>query len=182
MKFTSYTGKIIDLENFSPEMICLKDIAHHLTKTCRFNGVLNYRDYCSVAQHSLGVMEGVERVQKWYNTNQIKYALLHDASEAYTGDIPPWVKQLVPEFRKLEECLQNVIYMKYVGVLPELKDKLAVMDVDKSIVVNEAMVYNPLSLKLFTKEPLKGVIIEKMSCNAVERAFLQACARLGIKD
>ena len=40
-------------------------------------------------------------------------SLIHDASEAYLGDmVAPWKSQM-PEFRSIEDRIQNVIYRFY---------------------------------------------------------------------
>lgn len=86
----TYTGKAFDLSNPAPSMVCLPDIAHSLALQCRFTGhtVVPY----SVARHSLLVADLVPpefRLQ----------ALLHDAHEAYVGDVSTPLKWEVPAFR-----------------------------------------------------------------------------------
>lgn len=74
----TFTGRQVWPAMIEPGDICIEDIAHHLANICRFNGACS-RHY-SVAEHSLLVSEILPRhLQLW--------GLLHDAAEAYTGDV-----------------------------------------------------------------------------------------------
>jgi uncharacterized protein len=74
----TYTGKHFDLLNPKTEDIDPLDICVSLAQQCRFSG--HTSQFYSVAEHSVRVAGIVsERAQRW--------ALLHDAAEAYIGDI-----------------------------------------------------------------------------------------------
>lgn len=78
----------------------IEDIAHGLAFQCRFNG--QTQAFYSVAQHSLlvaGLVPARLRLA----------ALLHDAAEAYLGDLVKPLKPLFPEFSKLEGRVMAVI-------------------------------------------------------------------------
>lgn len=100
----TYTGKIFDLAAIDPDVICIEDIAHALGQTTRFGGHLN--KFYSVAQHSVLVSELVPKEHK-------KAALLHDASEAYLGDMPSPFKKLMPEYKAIETELMHIIADKF---------------------------------------------------------------------
>ena len=93
--FPTFAGKIIDIENPTPDMIDVEDIAQALSMTCRYGG--HCRDYYSVAEHSLGV-----EALGYYSTSQTPdYSvralalLLHDSAEAYLGDVVSPLKRLL---------------------------------------------------------------------------------------
>ncbi len=82
------------------EDVHIEDIAHGLAFQCRFNG--QTRAFYSVAQHSLlvaGLVPARLRLA----------ALLHDAAEAYLGDMVKPLKALFPEFSRLEEGVMTII-------------------------------------------------------------------------
>ena len=79
------------------------DIAHALSCTGRFGG--HTREFYSVAQHS--VLASVMLVDKAVS----KWALLHDAPEAYLGDVPRPIKYSLgfDEYRAAEDRLMEVV-------------------------------------------------------------------------
>ena len=87
-EIVTYTGKIFDLLNPKPEMVCIKDIAHSLAYQCRYTGHTKF--FYSVAQHCVLMAENPDLpgdpLQK----------LLHDAAETYIGDMArPWKNLLL---------------------------------------------------------------------------------------
>ncbi len=79
----TYTGKIFDLLNPSPDMVCIEDIAHSLAYQCRYAG--HTQEFYSVAQHCVLMAQNSDL------PGDPMAKLLHDADEAYIGDIArPW--------------------------------------------------------------------------------------------
>ena len=94
------SGRRLYLHNPSPSQILIDDIAHGLAHQCRFNGQTN--KFYSVAQHSVIVASILPP--------ELKLAgLLHDAAEAYLGDIVQPLKELLPDFEAIESRFANVI-------------------------------------------------------------------------
>lgn len=83
------TGRRFDLLMPKASQVSTLDIAHALANICRFNG--HTRRHYSVAQHSLLVASIVPA------EHQLA-ALLHDATEAYVGDMVRPLKQGMREF------------------------------------------------------------------------------------
>jgi len=100
----TFTGKVIDLANFSEDDVRLADIAHSLSIINRFTG--HTKEPYSVAQHSVLVSKIVEE-------RHALWALLHDASEAYVGDVATPLKVMLPNYRELEEHIQKTIAQKF---------------------------------------------------------------------
>lgn len=97
------SGAVFDfLDPWSSEFT-IEDIAHGLSLICRYAG--QCRAFYSVAEHSLHVSEmacGHELA-----------ALMHDAAEAFVGDITRPLKQLVPEFKRIELEVERAILARF---------------------------------------------------------------------
>ena len=91
-------------EDPRPEDINIEDIACSLAQTNRFNGHANFP--VSVAQHSLLVCSLVPHSLKLR-------ALLHDAAEAYIGDIVTPMKMEFETIRAWENIILMTIFEKY---------------------------------------------------------------------
>lgn len=104
-----YTTTLSNVNIYGPDLmrpgdVLLRDVVHSLAMLCRFNGHL--REFYSVAEHSVLVAALAE----FYGDDEaIIPALLHDAHEAYTGDVPRPVKRLVPEFAAYEAKVEAVV-------------------------------------------------------------------------
>lgn len=93
--FITLTGRKVHLWDPQPDQICLEDIAGALSRICRFGGMIS-RHY-SVAQHSV-------LVSHLCPPDLAQIGLLHDATEAYLGDvIGPLKRQLGLVYHELEE-------------------------------------------------------------------------------
>ena len=86
------------------DQIDIEDIAHGLAYQCRFNGQTTR--FYSVAQHSLMVATLVPPRLRLP-------ALLHDAAEAYLGDMVKPLKRLFPEFSRLESGVLDLIGQRF---------------------------------------------------------------------
>lgn len=115
--FNAQSGKLINILNPTAEMILLADIASGLANVCRFGGQIP--EHYSVAEHTV-------LVYHLCPTELKPAALLHDASEAYLGDVIKPLKNLLgAAYTDIEDRFTNVIFEKY-GVplfhLAQIKD------------------------------------------------------------
>lgn len=103
--FNSASNIKISLHDPIAEMITIEDIASSLSKICRFGGCIP--EFYSVAQHTLLVVELAP-------DNLKKAALLHDAAEAYLGDVIKPLKHLIKDlYTPLEHKFEKVIFEKF---------------------------------------------------------------------
>ena len=106
----THSGKHLDLLKPDADMVDPRDISHALAHLCRFNG--HTREFYSVAQHCCIVAELVPEEYKLA-------ALLHDAPEAYLGDMTRPLKQWISAYEHFEDCIWWRICDRF-GIAPEL--------------------------------------------------------------
>lgn len=87
-----------------PESVKVGDIAWSLSLQCRYTG--HTKAHYSVAQHSIlaSLM-----VPEQFALD----ALLHDAAEAYIGDVSSPLKSLLPEYKAIEFRIEQVIRRRF---------------------------------------------------------------------
>lgn len=89
----TYTGRMVDPFFLRAEDIHPEDIAASLSKLCRYAG--HTSRFYSVAEHCV-LLSAVVPIE------HALWALLHDAAEAYIGDLPRPIKRRFPEFEEAE--------------------------------------------------------------------------------
>jgi hypothetical protein len=111
MKYYILTYTKTRFEPLQPviEGIHIEDIAHALSMLARANG--HFPQFYSVGQHSLNCCK--EAKARGYSPRVQLGCLLHDGSECYISDITRPVKCQLPEYRVIEEKLQNMIYQRF---------------------------------------------------------------------
>jgi 5'-deoxynucleotidase YfbR-like HD superfamily hydrolase len=102
-KTITYSGKNIDLYNLKTDDIDIIDISYGLSNIPRFAGQV---PFYSVALHSIEVSKIVPDHLKMS-------ALLHDATEAYIGDIIAPIKHKMYHYLELEDYIMSIIIKKW---------------------------------------------------------------------
>jgi len=116
------SGRWVNPFDPDPEQLDPGDIARALANQCRFGG--HSRVFYSVAQHSVIVSRLVE--ERGGDAEDVFAALMHDASEAYLGDMPHPLKHRSPlgaAFMEAEQHLEDAIRARF-GIragVPEIK-------------------------------------------------------------
>lgn len=169
-------------QNFWPfapkkEDIHIKDIALALSNLCRFNGHC-HRFYC-VAEHSIHVSNSVP-------PEHALAGLLHDATEAYVGDMIRPIKKYIPAFEALEEGVWLAIADRF-GLAVDLPP--SVKYADDAVLKAEArdllLPFGTPKFDFIVAEPPAGLSvfdpergIEPMPPMVAEAAFLARFASL----
>lgn len=114
----TYRGHRFDFSMMHKEPLDIEDIAHALSQVCRFGG--HCREFYSVAQHSVYVSQLV-------GPRHSLVGLLHDATEAYMGDMVSPLKRRIPEYRQHEQWLWMVISGQF-GLPVEMPEEVRKAD------------------------------------------------------
>lgn len=127
------SGRKIDFADPDPDQIVVEDIVHALRHICRFGG--HILKPLSVMAHSANVALLVP--------DKFKYeAILHDAAEAYIGDMPTPFKLMMPDFLSLEARIQAAINTKF--GLPDRMSQV-VVNADRVALMTERDFLKPAS-------------------------------------
>lgn len=128
----TYSGRQFFYLDPRPEDISLVDIAAALSKLNRFTG--HTMRFYSVAQHSIHVAENLRE----YGEEVVRHGLMHDAAEAYIGDIATPLKKLLGHtIRDLEASIADAIYEKYGLVGSDILIETLVRTADARMLVTE---------------------------------------------
>lgn len=104
----------------------IKDIAAHLCKICRFAGATS--THYSVAQHSVLVADIV--YTRTRRADAALAALMHDAHEAYIGDVPgPLRRAFLPAVERIADDVQAVIHQQLGLLWPVPAEDAQIIDI-----------------------------------------------------
>jgi hypothetical protein len=131
------SGRWVNPFDPDPSQLDAGDIARALANQCRFGG--HCRVFYSVAQHSVIVSELVE--QRGGDAEDAFAALMHDATEAYLGDMPHPLKHrsaLGAAFKAAEVELEQAIrdHFRIKPDVPEIKR------VDRALLATERRAFS----------------------------------------
>lgn len=117
---TTASGKFFDILKPEEYEYDIEEIATALSNLCRYTGHVN--TFYSVAEHSVLVSRIVPE-------KLALAGLLHDASEAFLGDVSSPLKALLPEYKEIERRVQRAIANAF--DLGDSLDHPAVHEADK---------------------------------------------------
>ena len=169
------SGRWVNPFDPDPSQLDAGDIARALANQCRFGG--HSRVFYSVAQHSVIVSELVE--QGGGDVEDVFAALMHDATEAYLGDMPHPLKHRSPlgaAFKAAEDHLEQAIRDRF-GIRADVP---AIKRVDRALLATERRAFSAEDWhwpELDGVEPL-DLELTAWSPDEAARAFAQRYAQL----
>lgn len=100
----TFSGAAVWPTDLLPEDISVQDVAHALSKLCRYGG--HCLRFYSVAEHSVHICD--------YAPQELKLtALLHDASEAFLVDVPRPLKPALLNYKELEDKIMLAVSERF---------------------------------------------------------------------
>lgn len=175
------SGRAVDLLAPTPDQIDLGDIGHHLAMLCRFSGAT--RVFYSVAEHSVRVWEVVR--DRDGTAREQRAALMHDAAEAYIGDMVAPLKFAIAgadPVKPIADRLERVIAERFDLAWPWPE---VVHTADMIMLATEArdlMAPPPRPWELPSWAiPVPDPILTTMGVDFSRNAFRERAHRLGIE-
>ncbi len=166
--FMMASAKVIDLTNPEPGLIRIEDIALALSRICRF--AAHTLRFYSVAEHCVLVSRLVPQ-------EAALPALLHDASEAYLGDVSFPLKAVLPDYKAIERRMEAAIDQAFGIDSHKWRVEIKSADIKMSIV--EAHRLMPPSPKYWGTAPDDASIpVEGWSPAEARRRFLERFTEL----
>jgi len=168
----------------SPNQVRVEDIARSLSMKARYNGFT--RTFYSVAEHSVllsrWLLEAKGELQKQDRKLLALALLLHDAEEAYTGDMPQPMKVYLRQHTDAYDrvCLEARAAVE--ARWPDLPhDSPTIKVLDTRILWNEKAALTgqePEPWVLPPEGPLLGVVIHGWTPTVAELHFMQLYVEL----
>jgi 5'-nucleotidase len=162
------SGAWFDFSAPASSNFTIEDVAHGLANICRYAG--QCRRFYSVAEHSILVSE----VAEGYELE----ALLHDAAEAFMGDITRPLKQMIPKYKDIENSLEAAILNKF-GLRFPLPP--AVKEADfRVLAAEQSQIMPPGTDDWVRKENIvpAAIVVRHLRPEHAKRAFLDRYERL----
>ncbi len=132
----TFLGGRLHLLDPKPHEIDPRDIARGLAFQCRYTGQCSH--FYSVAQHSVLCADMAE--QDGGDFYAARVMLLHDATEAYIGDMNRPLKSVLPEYQAIERKLWLAIAARF-GLPADMP--AAVKEIDKRMLAIEKVALCP---------------------------------------
>jgi hypothetical protein len=173
----TYSGKKIDFMDIRSESICIEDIAIGLANACRFAGQI-HRFY-SVAEHSVLVSKYVEARMGYHLPGVIESALMHDAAEAYIGDVTTPLKNLCPGFKMIENGIEAAIHSRFGLSVPF--SHAMIKEADFRMFEIERDTFRDVPESERKRRLPEGLEIRCLTPDVARREFLERFESLGIQ-
>lgn len=145
-------------------LIHIKDIARNLSRINRFCGNTKYP--YSVAEHCVVASYRASTKQESLSL------LLHDASEAYLGDLPSYIKEVCPEYKKVEDNLLTLIFNSH-NIDPSFMDTIKPIDKEVTEEERQKLVCSSSFKRLFNPFYYNPSVINCLGPYRAESSFLR---------
>lgn len=161
----TFSGRRYYIKDPRPDEIHIEDIAGPLSRICRFSG--HCHRFYSVAQHC--VMASAVALEGPGGIEMARTMLLHDAQEAYLGDVTRPLKQLLPDYRRYEDLAWHAIWSRF-DLDPETFD--GIKEIDNYMLGLEKATLLPNSDEWFGIPDMPNAKLNTLTPKAAELQFM----------
>lgn len=168
----TFTGRQFWPLDPDPNEINEVDVAHALSNLCRFTGHVS--SFYSIAEHCCHVHDAAQPENKLWG-------LLHDAAEAYLGDVARPTKHAMvgfgPAYEVAERRVMRAVKERF-GLEGDQPEEIHLLD--NRVLENERMALMPdvLGRSWTGAKPLRGLQIHAWTPPTAKREFLRRFGRL----
>ena len=128
----TFTGKKFYFGTPRKKDVDIKDVAHGLALMCRYT--CQCREFYSVAEHSVLCSNLFYQADPPLSLQ----ALVHDAHEAYVGDVNKPLKTMLPDYQDIETVVSNLVCKTLTGRLPSKEERKLIKAADVYLLMKEA--------------------------------------------
>jgi hypothetical protein len=171
------SGRYFDFLDPQPDQFTLGDIAGALSKICRFGGQIER--FYSVAEHLVMCDRVAER--DGHHLGVRKAVLMHDATEAFCGDMVKPLKVMMPEYKTVEDRVEAVIAEKFGIDFQKHRD--VIREIDHAMLIAERrQLFSPDKVIWAGENEVRrlNVMIDGWGSMIAEVAFVNRCAMVGV--
>lgn len=163
-------GRVFDVLNFKPEDVRIEEIAASLSRICRWGG--RCKQFYSVAEHSVFVSQQSDPPYRLQG-------LIHDATEAFVGDMVRPIKELLPMYQAIENSVWQAIATKF-GVDPVIHP--SVHKADDAVLVAEwyQLMESPFGVPqwVYDLPPAAKITVQGLPPKVAEKQFMKVFNQL----
>lgn len=163
----TYSGGQFWPLDMRPEDVFIEDIAHALSNICRYGG--HCERFYSVAEHSVLVSRVVP-------PEQAMVGLLHDATEAYVGDVIRPLKPALADYKEIELGVWEAIAVRF-GVTAEMSPEIKAAD-NAVLLAEQRQLMKPAPAPWCIEGEPAPVVILGLSPQSARELFLTRFAEL----
>lgn len=170
-------GHYFDLADPNPDAIDLFSIASALGNICRFGG--HCPRFYSVAEHCIKAADLA--ASKGCSQEEVTAVLLHDAAEAYIGDMVKPLKVMMPGYVEIEQKIENAIATRF-GISFD-KHSEVIKEFDRAMLKVEKCSMWPQDSEVwsgFNTIPLENVRLDFMGPMKARDAYLNSAFKVGL--
>ena len=163
------SGRYLDLADPKPDQFTFMDIAGALSKICRFGGQINL--FYSVAEHCVHCTNQGCRDGLPLDTQAA--LLMHDAAEAFIGDMVKPLKIMLPGYDEVEKKMEAAIAEKF--LIDFDRESYSVHKIDQEMLIAERVALFSRDDVVWTGERDVRKVSIRFECWEPNQSEIQFC-------